>query len=55
MKFSGAIDFNAPVVNYGRKDFPLLEAGAAAGPATFALANMFALLFYFTSAWLVLQ
>src|SRR6266446_4592934 len=29
MKISGAIDFNAPALNYARKDFPLLEAGAS--------------------------
>jgi hypothetical protein len=25
MKISGAIDFNAPALDYARKDFPLLE------------------------------
>ncbi len=29
MKISGAIDFNAPALNYARKDFPLLEADAS--------------------------
>src|SRR6266478_284358 len=29
MKISGAIDFNAPALNYVRKDFPLLEADAS--------------------------
>ncbi len=29
MKISGAIDFNAPALDYARKDFPLLEAGAS--------------------------
>ena len=29
MKISGAIDFNAPVVDYARKDLPLLEADAS--------------------------
>src|SRR5947208_11334284 len=29
MKISGAIDFNAPALNYARKDFPLLQAGAS--------------------------
>jgi magnesium transporter len=29
MKISGAIDFNAPVTQYARKDFPLLEADAS--------------------------
>src|SRR5438132_14261110 len=29
MNFSGAIDFNAPALNYARKDFPLLEAEAS--------------------------
>ena len=29
MKLSGAIDFNAPALNYARKDFPLLEADAS--------------------------
>jgi magnesium transporter len=33
MKLSGAIDFNAPVLEYARKDFPLLEAGASAQKA----------------------
>jgi magnesium transporter len=28
MKISGAIDFNAPALNYTRKDFPLLEVDA---------------------------
>src|SRR5947207_5049673 len=28
MRISGAIDFNAPALNYARKDFPLLEADA---------------------------
>src|SRR5712692_3804751 len=28
MKISGAADFNAPALNYARKDFPLLEADA---------------------------
>ena len=29
MKISGAIDLNAPALNYSRKDFPLLEADAS--------------------------
>jgi len=29
MRISGAIDFNAPALNYARKDFPLLEADAS--------------------------
>jgi magnesium transporter len=29
MKISGAIDFNAPALNYARTDFPLLEADAS--------------------------
>ena len=29
MKISGAIDFNAPALNYARKDLPLLEADAS--------------------------
>jgi magnesium transporter len=29
MKISGAIDFNAPALDYARKDFPLLEAEAS--------------------------
>src|SRR5438876_436271 len=29
MKISGAIDFDAPALNYARKDFPLLEADAS--------------------------
>jgi magnesium transporter len=29
MKISGAIDFNAPAINYARKDLPLLEAEAS--------------------------
>jgi magnesium transporter len=29
MKISGAIDLNAPAINYARKDFPLLEADAS--------------------------
>ena len=29
MKISRAIDFNAPALNYARKDFPLLEADAS--------------------------
>lgn len=29
MKISGAIDFNAPALDYARQDFPLLEAGAS--------------------------
>jgi len=29
MKISGAIDFNAPALNYARRDFPLLEADAS--------------------------
>ena len=29
MKISGAIDFNAPAINYARKDFPLLDADAS--------------------------
>src|SRR5229473_4895386 len=33
MKFSGAIDFNAPALNYARKDFPLLEADASVDEA----------------------
>jgi hypothetical protein len=49
MKFSGAIDFNAPALNYAR------NPNIAAGPVTLALADMFALVFYFTSAWLVLR
>src|SRR5213596_1345697 len=28
MKFSGAVDFNAPALDYARRDFPLLEADA---------------------------
>src|SRR5881394_4644006 len=28
MKISGAIDFNAPALDYARRDFPLLEADA---------------------------
>ncbi len=33
MKISGAIDFNAPALNYARKDFPLLESDASVGKA----------------------
>ena len=33
MKLSGAIDFNAPALEYARKDFPLLEADASAEKA----------------------
>jgi hypothetical protein len=33
MKISGAIDFNAPVSDYARKDFPLLEADATVDKA----------------------
>jgi magnesium transporter len=33
MKFSGAIDFNAPALNYARKDFPLLEVDASVDKA----------------------
>jgi hypothetical protein len=29
MKISGAIDFNAPALDYARKDFPLLDADAS--------------------------
>jgi len=29
MKISGAIDFNAPALDYARQDFPLLEADAS--------------------------
>src|SRR5436189_2396925 len=37
MKISGAIDFNAPVLNYARKDFPLLEADASVEKALEAI------------------
>ena len=33
MKISGAIDFNAPAINYARKDFPLLNADASVANA----------------------
>jgi magnesium transporter len=33
MNISGAIDFNAPALNYARKDFPLLEADASVDKA----------------------
>src|SRR6202795_30592 len=29
MKISDAVDFNAPALNYARKDFPLLQADAS--------------------------
>ncbi len=37
MRISGAIDFNAPVLNYARKDFPLLEADASVEKALEAI------------------
>ncbi len=37
MNFSGAIDFNAPELNYACKDFPLLEAGASVEKALAAI------------------
>jgi magnesium transporter len=37
MKFSGAVDFNAPALDYARRDFPLLEAGATVEKALEAI------------------
>src|SRR5437660_10120068 len=37
MKISGAIDFDAPALNYARKDFPLLEADASVQKALEAI------------------
>lgn len=52
MKFSGAIDLNAPAPNYARKDFPLLEADASVAKS---LGDMVRVVFYLTNAWLVPQ
>jgi magnesium transporter len=37
MKLSGAVDFNAPALNYARTDFPLLEADASVEKALAAI------------------
>jgi magnesium transporter len=37
MKFSGAVDFNAPALDYARRDFPLLEADATVEKALEAI------------------
>ncbi|HAK07624.1 MAG TPA: magnesium transporter MgtE, partial [Spartobacteria bacterium] len=37
MKLSGAVDFNAPAVEYARTDFPLLEADASVEKALEAI------------------
>ena len=37
MKFSGAVDFNTPALDYARRDFPLLEADATVEKALEAI------------------
>src|SRR5664279_958352 len=39
MKLSDAVDFNAPALNYARKDFPLLKAEASAERALETIRN----------------